>query len=258
MSEFNYTPRQLMAVVMARQIEDGDTVIVGTGIPLVSASLAKNSTAPNACLVFETAMIDGAPTETPTSVSDLRISFRASALWPGFRYLGFQAKTLQSGMKANLGFLGGAQIDAYGNLNATSIGDYCKPNTRFSGSGGANGIATCCNTIIMMKHQKRRFVDKVDYITSPGWIDGQGGRERVGLKGDRGPLTVVTEMGVMKFADDTKRMYLAEYFPGYTPQQVQDNTGFVMDISRAIETEPPSPEMIEILLTKIDPQRLMV
>jgi glutaconate CoA-transferase subunit B len=246
----------MMAVTMANQITDGDVVIVGTGLPLVAASLAKNSFAPNVCLIFETGMIDGGPVEIPTSVSDLRIQYKSSALWPQFRYFGFQGTAWKKN-KINLGFLGGAQIDPYGNLNSTSIGDYFKPKTRFTGSGGANGIATNCSTVIMMQHQKRRFTETVDYVTSPGWIDGPGGRERIGLRGDRGPVAVVTEMGVMRFDEATKRMYLAEYFPGFTAQAVQDNTGFEMDLSRAVETPNPTPEILDILLNKVDPQRLM-
>lgn len=251
-----YTKNQMMAVVMARQVRDGATVIVGTGLPLVAASLAKNTTAPNCCLVFETGMIDGGPIEVPTSVSDLRIAYRSSALWEQIRYFGFQATAYKKN-KIDLGFLGGAQIDPYGNLNATQIGPYLKPETRFTGSGGANGIATNCSTVIMMKHEKRRFCEKVDYVTSPGWIDGPDGRKKNGLR-EVGPLAVVTALGVMRFDEKTRRMYLAEYFPGVTPQEVQENTGFELDITRAVESEPPTQEIMDILLNKVDPQRLMV
>ena len=116
--------------------------------------------------------------------------------------------------KANrlIAFIGGAQIDPYGNVNSTSIGDYHHPKTRFTGSGGANGIATYSNTIIMMQHEKRRFMNKIDYVTA-GWIDGPGGRERLGLPGDVGPQMVVTDRGILKFDEKTKRMYLAGYYP---------------------------------------------
>lgn len=251
-----WTSRQMMAVAMARQVKDGSTIIVGTGLPLVAASLAKNSTAPNVCLCFETGMIDGGPVEVPTSVSDMRIAYNASALWPQYRYFGFQATAYKKN-KIDIGFLGGAQIDPFGNLNSTVIGDYWKPKARFTGSGGANGIATNCDTVIMMKHQKRRFCEKVDYITSPGWGDGPDGRKKNGLP-EVGPRAIVTELGIMKFDAKTKRMYLAEYFPGVTPQQIQENTGFEMDLSRAIESEPPTQEILDILLKKVDPQRLMV
>ncbi len=256
MKATEWTSSQMMAVAMARQVKDNSIIIVGTGLPLVAASLAKNSTAPNVCLVFETGIFDGSPQEVPTSVSDLRIGYNASVAWPMYRYFGFLGTAYKKN-KIDIGFLGGAQIDPYGNLNSTVIGDYHKPKFRFTGSGGANGIATFCNTIIMMKHQRRRFCRTVDYITSPGWGDGPDGRKKNGLP-EVGPQAVVTELGIMRFDPKTKRMYLAEYFSGVKPQQIQENTGFEIDIKLAVESEPPSREVLDILLKKIDPQRLMV
>ena len=252
----NWTAQQMMAVALARQVEDGKTYIIGTGLPLIGAALAKNTHAPGAKLVFETGLMEGNPAEVPTSVSDLRINRQASVLWPQYRYFGFQALLARRG-RIDAGFLGGAQIDPFGNLNSTSIGDYFKPQTRFTGSGGANGIASFCDTIITMKHQKRRFIDKVDYVTSPGWIDGPGGRKRVGLDPEKGPRAVITELGIMRFGEKNKRMYLAEYFPGVTPEHIRENTGFPLDISRAVESEPPHPEALETLANKVDPLRLM-
>ena len=247
-----WTPKEMMAVALARQVEDGKAYIVGTGLPLIGAALAKNTHAPNAHLIFETALFEGNPQEVPTSVSDLRINYQASVLWPQYRYFGFQALAARDNTIA-AGFLGGAQIDPYGNLNSTCIGDYAKPQTRFTGSGGANGIATYCDTIIIMKHQKRRFTENVDYITSPGWGDGPDGRAKAGLNPNKGPRAVITELGIMRFDEITKRMNLAEYFPGVTPEQVQENTGFHIDISRAVEAEAPSAEVLKILRSKIDP-----
>jgi len=245
-----FTPEQMMAVALARLIENEKTYIIGTGLPLLGATLAKNTHAPGARLIFETALFEGCPLEAPTSVSDLRVNYGATVLWPQFRYFGFQSIYAKRGLIAG-GFLGGAQIDPYGNLNSTSIGSYFSPEARFSGSGGANGIATYCDTFIVMKHEKRRFTDNVDYITSVGWGDGQGGRKRAGLDPDKGPRAVVTEMGVMRFDDKTKRMYLSEYFKGVTPNEIRENTGFYLDVERAAESEPPSPEVLEVLLRKV-------
>lgn len=247
--------RQMMAVALARQLENGKTYIIGTGLPLIGAALAKNTHAPDARLIFETALFEGSPQEVPTSVSDLRNCYRASVLWPQYRYFGFQVLSLQNGA-VDCGFLGGAQIDPFGNLNSTCIGDYWKPATRFTGSGGANGIATYCDTVIIMKHEKRRFLPKVDYVTSPGWMDGGDGRVRAGLPPDKGPRAVVTELGIMRF-DERRRMYLAEYFPGVKPADIQKNTGFDLDMSRAAESEYPSSEVLDILRHKVDPMRLM-
>ncbi|MGI6727774.1 MAG: CoA-transferase subunit beta [Anaerovoracaceae bacterium] len=252
----HFTPHQMMAVALARQVEDNKAYIVGTGLPLVGTTLAKNTHAPNAHLIFETALFEGNPQEVPTSVSDLRINYGASVLWPQYRYFGFLAIYAQRGL-IDCGFLGGAQIDPYGNLNSTSIGDYLHPTTRLTGSGGANGIATYCDTIIIMKHEKRRFINKIDYITSPGWLDGPDGRAKAGLIPDKGPRAVVTELGIMRFGED-KRMYLAEYFPGVTMDQIVENTGFELDVSRAVESLPPDKEVLDILINKVDPMRLMI
>ncbi|GHV37125.1 CoA-transferase subunit beta [Spirochaetia bacterium] len=250
------TPKEMMAISLSRQVEDGKMYIVGTGLPLISGALAKNTHAPNAHLLFETGVIEGNPQEVPTSVGDLRVAYQASVLWPQYRYFGFQTLAARRGQLA-AGFLGGAQIDVYGNLNSTSIGDYFHPETRFSGSGGANGIATYCDTFIIMKHEKRRFVEKVDYITSPGWIDGPEGRKKNGLDPDKGPRAVITELGILRFGDKDKRMYLSEYFAGVSPGYIKENTGIELDISNAKEAEAPLPEVLRILREKVDPLGLM-
>lgn len=247
--------KQMMAVALARQIENGKTYIVGTGLPLIGATLAKNTHAPNANLIFETAIFEGNPLEVPTSVSDLRNCNQASVLWPQYRYFGFQALSLHNN-SIDCGFLGGAQIDPFGNLNSTCIGDYMQPKTRFTGSGGANGIATYCDTVIIMKHEKRRFTPRIDYITSPGWLDGHNGREKAGLPPEKGPRAVITELGIMRF-DNNHRMYLSEYFPHSSPEEILDNTGFSMDISQAVCSPLPTQEIINILEKQVDPHRLM-
>lgn len=250
-----YTTKQMMAVALSRQVEDEKTYIIGTGLPLIGGTLAKQTHAPNAHLIFETALFEGNPQEVPTSVSDLRITYQASVLWPQYRYFGFQALAARSDA-IDAGFLGGAQIDPYGNLNSTCIGDYHKPKTRFSGSGGANGIATYCDTVIIMKHEIRRFVEKVDYRTSPGWGDGPESRTRHGLN-RKGPRSVISELGVMRFGED-KRMYLAEYYPGVSLDEIRARTGFEMDLSRAVESRPPTADVLDILVNKIDPTHIMV
>ena len=252
-----YTGRQMMAVALARQFEDGKTYIVGTGLPLIGAALAKNTYAKNAHLIFETALFEGMPLEVPTSVSDLRLNHGASVLWPQYRYFGFLSIAAHRDL-IDAGFLGGAQIDPYGNLNSTSIGEYHHPTTRFTGSGGANGIATYCDTIIVMKHEKRRFIEHVDYVTSPGWIDGPDGRASCGLVVNKGPRAVITELGIMRFDDKTKRMYLDEYYPFSSPEEIIANTGFDIDTSRARRSPPPTDEVLRILTERIDPNRVMI
>lgn len=253
-----YTNQELQAVMIAKHIKNSHTVVVGTGLPLIGASLAKKTYAPHCHLVVESGLMDCRPKEVPSSVADLRFMANASVLWEQFRYFGFQSNLSRYEDIDLLAFIGGAQIDPYGNVNSTCIGDYHNPKTRFTGSGGANGIATFFNTIIMMQHQKRRFIEKVDYMTSPGWIDGPDGRAKKGLPSNRGPVAVVTDLGIMKFDDDTKKMYVAEYYPGVTLEQIIENTGFDIDVSRAVQSERPDPEVIRMIREEIDPKGVFI
>lgn len=248
-----YTNKEMQAVTIARQIKDGQVVIVGTGLPLIGASLAKRVFAPDCNLIVESGLMDCSAMEVPRSVGDLRFMAHCGTQWPNIRFVGFETNEWLHDNDRLVAFIGGAQIDPYGNVNSTCIGDYHNPKTRFTGSGGANGIATYVNTIIMMQHQKRRFIDKIDYMTSPGWIDGPGGRAKKGLPENRGPLMVVTDRGVMKFDEKTKRMYLAGYYPTSSPEDIIENTGFDIDVSRAVPIEAPSPEVIRIMREEIDP-----
>lgn len=249
-----YTNTELQAVTIARQIENGQVVVVGTGLPLIGAALAKRAYAPYCYLMVESGLVDCRPKEVPSSVADLRFMANSAVLWEQFRFFGFQSNSLRYENLDLVSFIGGAQIDPYGNLNSTSLGDYHKPDTRFTGSGGANGIATFFNTIIMMQHQKRRFIEKIDYMTSPGWVNGPNGRKEKGLPASKGPQAVVTELGVMRFDPETKRMYVSEYFPGVTLEQIRENTGFEIDTSRAVQTAEPEAESIRLLREEIDPK----
>ncbi|WP_163469711.1 glutaconate CoA-transferase subunit B [Fusobacterium sp. IOR10] len=253
-----YTNKEMQAVTIGRQIKDGQIVIVGTGLPLIGASLAKRVFAPGCNLIVESGLMDCAPIEVPRSVGDNRFMAHCGVQWPNVRFIGFEANEWLHDTDRLIAFIGGAQIDPYGNVNSTSIGDYNHPKTRFTGSGGANGIATYSNTIIMMQHEKRRFMKEVDYITSAGWMDGPGGREKVGLPGNRGPVMVVTDRGILKFDDETKRMYLAGYYPTSSPEDVIANTGFDIDVSRAVKLDAPDPEVIKLIREEIDPGQAFI
>jgi len=252
--ENTYTRREMMAVALSRQIRDGMVCIVGTGLPLIGAALAKMTGAPNAVIISETGIIDGQMEEVPCGVSDSRFGYRASVWWPRYRYCGLLMKMPD---KVDLGFLGGAQISPYGDLNSTCIGDYRRPSVRLTGSGGANGIASNLNTVIVMRHEKRRFTEKVDYITSPGWLGGPEGRKRAGLPENKGPVAVVTTLGVLRF-DGSRRMYLSEFYPGVSVAEVADQTGFSLDLSGAVEAAPPAADLLELLRKKIDPDHLYI
>lgn len=254
----NYTNKEMQAITLAQCIHDGQIAIVGTGLPLIGASVAKRLFAPKCMLVVESGLMDCDPIEVPHSVGDLRFMAHCGVQWPNVRFVGFETNEWLHDSDRLISFIGGAQIDPYGNVNSTSIGDYHHPKTRFTGSGGANGIATFSNTIIMIQHETRRFMQKVDYITSPGWMDGPGGRERAGLPGNRGPLAVVTDLGILRFDDETKRMYLDGYYESTTPEEVIAHTGFELDVSRAKKLDPPDPEVIRLIREEIDPHQAFI
>ena len=254
----NYTNKEMQAVTIAKTIEDGQIVIVGTGLPLIGASLAKRCFAPNCNLIVESGLMDCAPIEVPRSVGDNRLMAHCAVQWPNVRFIGFETNEWLHDENRIIAFIGGAQIDPYGNVNSTCIGDYHNPKTRFTGSGGANGIATFVNTVIMMQHEKRRFIDKIDYVTSPGWIDGPDGRAKLGLPSNRGPMAVVTDRGVLKFDEKTKRMYLAGYYPTSSPEDVIENTGFDIDVSRAVLLDAPDENVIRMIREEIDPGQAFI
>lgn len=253
-----YTKQEMQAYAIAKSIEENQIVIVGTGLPLIGASLAKRVVCPSCHPIVESGLMDCDPVEVPRSVGDLRFMAHCAVQWPNVRFVGFEANEWLHDADRLIAFIGGAQIDPYGNVNSTCIGDYHNPKTRFTGSGGANGIATYCNTVIMMQHQSRRFMEKIDYVTSPGWMDGPGGRERAGLPGNRGPRMVVTDLGIMKFDEETKKMYLAYYYPFSSPEMVVENTGFEIDTSRAELLEGPDEEVIRLIREEIDPGKAFI
>lgn len=250
----NYSKTEMQAYTVAQMIEKDQIVIVGTGLPLVGAIMAKKTLQPSCTLIVESGLMDFNPVEIPRSVSDLRSMAHCGVTCPPFRYLGFQANALLNDSGKLIGFIGGAAVDQYGNVSATCMGDYHHPKVRFPGSGGANGIASFVNTIIMMPHEKRRFA-QMPYITSPGWLDGPNGRANRGLPVNRGPIAVISDLGVMKFDEQTRRMYLSGYYPFTTPEEIQENTGFEMDVSRAEPLPEPDEQVIEIL-RRIDTQRI--
>jgi glutaconate CoA-transferase subunit B len=252
----DYTARELMAIAAARKINDGEIVFCGTGISMLAAMAAKHIYAPNCVIIFETGAIDSQLEEIPMAVGDPRVMLGASSnsgLSDSFALM--QNRTTGRHV---VGILGAAQIDKYGNLNSTAIGDYLHPKVRFSGSGGACDVASFVDrTIIFMQHERRKFVAKVDYLTSPGWLDGPEGRRRAGLTGS-GPSTVITDLAVMGFDGTTREMFLEAYFPGKTPEMVLANMEFAVDLSRARELEPPSARELRILREQVDPQRLIL
>lgn len=251
-----YTPLEAMTIYGARMLKDfdGKTGLIGIGIPLVATQMAKNLYAPNMNMIVETGQSDANPQEVPLSIMDSRLTYGSSwqmgdpeGLFPLMRG------------EIDFGFIGGAQIDMYGNLNSTFIGDdYNKPYKRLAGTAGAVDIGGFAKaTIITMAHQKRRVLKKVDYLTTPGWMVKKWPegtmvrREEIGLPG--GPIAFISNLGIMRFDDETKVMYVDKYYQGVTPETIKENTGFDIDISRATEADPLLVEELRVLREEADP-----
>ncbi len=252
MSE-RYTPSELLICLASRVMEDGTTAFIGTGIPMLAASLAQSMQAPNLVAVFEFGGTGAILEKLPLAVGDMRTynkALHASGICDIM-------ETSQRGF-IEYGFLGGAQIDPYGNLNSTCIGDVLKPKVRLPGSGGGNDVGSCCwRTIAIMPHDQRRFVEKVDFITTPGYLSGPGAREEAGLPANTGPYRVVTSLGVLDFEEKSKRMRLISVNPGVTVENVVENTGFELLMADSIEeNDPPTDDELKILREKVDPDGL--
>ena len=252
MTAENYSLRELMAVVAARQLLDGKAVAVGTGLPLVATMFAQLTHAPNLVIFFEAGGIAPQLPTLPVSVGDSRTIHKALCTTTLIDIM----DSMRRGF-IDYAFLGGAQIDGYGNLNSTMIGDdYEKPKVRFPGSGGANDFGSLAweTLIIMDRHSPRRFIEKVDFITTPGFLYGPGAREEEGLSEDTGPTRVITDLCLMDFEPESKRMRLIATHPGITVDDVIKATGFELIIADDVEiTKPPTEEDLRLLHEVIDP-----
>ena len=248
----HHTAAEMLAILAARQLRDGQVVFAGVGVPLLAATLAQRLRCPGLTILFEGGVIGAfvEPGKLPPSTNDQRCTKRANMVLGSAEVL----LLLQRGY-VDVGFMGGAQIDQYGNLNSSFIGDPAAPKTRLPGTGGGNDISSLTNMIVAMKHEKRRFVEKVDFITSPGFLRGRQTRAESGLVAG-GMFRVITELAVFGFDDDSRRMTVLALNPGVSREQVQDNTGFPLDFhDRVAVTEPPSNHELETLRL-LDPQRL--
>lgn len=246
------TRDEMMTVATSRFIRDGWNAFIGTGLPMVAAYLAKATHAPNATLMFESGVLAPEPRSIARAVGDPRLQSTAR------RVSGMlDALLLLHGGNVDFGVLGGAQVDRYGNINSAAVGGegYHRPGTRLGGSGGANDIASAAGQfLIVVRHSRRTFVERVDHLTSPGFITGPGAREAAGLRG-RGPIGVVTDLGVFGFHEKTKQMSVVSLHPGVEWEQVVAATGFELDPPQTIATtEPPTRQELKILRTRIDPE----
>ncbi|NOX32153.1 MAG: ketoacid-CoA transferase [Deltaproteobacteria bacterium] len=252
----DYTLKEIMVLCAARKIKNHDIVFCGTGISMLAAVAAKHIYAPDCVIFFETGAIDSKLEKLPLAVSDSRVMYGAQAfcsLVDSFSFM--QNKKTGANI---VGIIGAAQIDPFGNLNSTMIGEYGDIKARFPGSGGACDVASFVNTnIIFMKLEKRKFVHTLPYITSPGWLAGENSREKQGLN-PQGPCAVITDMGIMGFESRTKKMFLQEFYPGIDPETIKEHISFDIDISKARQTIIPKDEELKILREKTDPEKLIL
>ncbi|HTK74535.1 MAG TPA: CoA-transferase [Gemmataceae bacterium] len=251
----SYTPIELMICCAARALEDGRTVAVGTGVPCAAAMLAQRTHAPNLVVLFEAGGVAPQLPTMPISVGDSRTFHRAVMATSMADVMQFA----QRGM-IDYTFLGGAQIDAYGNLNSTVCGDYRKPMVRFPGSGGANDLASFCwRTIVVTQQNAKRFVETLDFLTTPGYLTGPGAREAAGLVPGAGPYRVITDLAVMGYGEQTKRMTVLSLHPGVKLEHVRAATAFRLEFLESLDTTPtPTDDELRILREEVDPHRYIL
>jgi glutaconate CoA-transferase subunit B len=252
MNMVEVSPSELMVIVAARELKDKESVLVGVGIPNLAANLAKKLQAPGLNMVYESGAVGSNPSRMPLSIGDPCLvtgSKSVCSMYEQFAYY------LQGG-RIDVGFLGGAQIDKYGNINSTVIGSYKTPKVRLPGSGGACDIASNVKKIIVITpHEKRRFVEKVDFKTSPGFMDGKNAWKALKLQGG-GPYAVITNLCTMKFDEVTGEMMLTSLHPGVTMEKVQENTPWPLKVSPKVEQTAAPTENQVATLRALDPTKI--
>jgi glutaconate CoA-transferase subunit B len=250
-----YSPIELMICCAARALENGRTVAVGTGVPCAAAMLAQRTHAPDLVVMFEAGGVAPQLPTMPISVGDSRTFYRGVMATSMADVMQFAQRGL-----IDYTFLGGAQIDPFGNLNSTLIGDPNKPSVRFPGSGGACDLASLCwRTLVVTPQNAKRFVEKLDFLTSPGYLTGPGAREAAGLPQGSGPYRVITDLAVIGYGEQSRRMQVLSLHPGVTKEQVNAAAGFRLEFAdRLTTTEAPSGEELQILRDEVDPHRYIL
>ncbi len=251
MADITYTPSELMTVNAARLLRDGDVVFVGVGLPNLACNLARRTHAPHLVMIYEAGVIGAQPARLPLSIGDPTLVSGALSVCSMYEIFAFY---LQRGY-VTVGFMGGAQIDRYGNVNATVIGDYRHPKVRLPGSGGSMEIAAFADRCYFLTpHQKRRFPEKCDFRTSAGFLDGRASRQALGLRGS-GPAAVVTDLGLLEPNEDGE-LVLTAIHPGVQADQARQNTGWELRVAPQLTaTAAPTDEELSIL-RQFDPDRI--
>ncbi|MDQ7096824.1 CoA-transferase [Desulfosporosinus sp. PR] len=259
------TQMELLAVATKREIPNGAFIFVGTGLPLLAGMLAQHTAAPDMTMILEAGTVGPTIKHLPVSVADTRAAYQASVLSTVADAFG----TIACRGFCTLGLLGAAECDMYGNLNSSAVGGYWPagvsgqgrgPATRLTGSGGANSIASLADKIIVsMVHEKRRMVERVEYLTSPCGMRGPQGETRFDYGLFRGgDLVVISDLGILRPNPETGILELDMYYPGVSPEFIRENTGWSLKIEQAREMEPPTFEELRILRTLVDPDRLFL
>lgn len=245
----NYTSPELLTINASRLLRDGETVFVGVGLPNLACNLARRTHAPNLLMIYEAGVIGAQPARLPLSIGDPTLVSGAMAVCSMYDIFAFY---LQRG-NVDVGFMGGAQIDRFGNINATVIGNYSHPKVRLPGSGGSKEIAAWANRCyILTPHQKRRFPEKVDFRTSAGFLGGRAERQACGLRGG-GPQAIVTDLGILEPNSDGE-LILTKLHPGTTVEQALQNTGWDLKAASNLSfTDPPTSQELRILREELDP-----
>ncbi len=248
-----FSPKELMVCQAARQLRDGEVVFVGIGLPNLACNLARRLHAPQLVLIYESGAVGADPKRLPISIGDPSLVTNSLGVFSMFDVFSFY---LQGGL-IDVGFLQGVQIDRFGNLNTTVIGDYQHPKVRLPGSGGACEIAILARRVFVIALQsKRSFPERVDFITSPGFVDGPEGRRKLGLPGG-GPGMVITDLGCYGFSDG--ELVLTSLHPGCTVEQVRENIGWEVHISPQLTTtEIPTDEELRIIREDLDRSHLFI
>ena len=248
-----YTPSEMMTAVAARELRDGEVVFVGIGLPNLACNLARETHAPNLMLIYESGAVGAIPERLPVSIGDPALvtgSLMVCSMADVFQYL------LQHG-RIQVGLLGGAQIDRYGNINTTVVGTYANPSVRLPGSGGAAEIAIHAQrTVVISRLDKRVFPERVDFITSPGMRAKGRTRRELGMPG-AGPTTVITDKAILEADPDNGELLLSALYPGITATEIAEGIGWTLrSRSRLTEVEPPTGRELHLMREVLDPKRL--
>ncbi len=252
-----YSSIEMMIIAASREIRDGEVVFMGTYWPILAVNTAQRTSAPNISVAVEGGMIfSSPPSRIPLVAGDLTLSGNSELCGDTFDTLGM---LLHAG-RVDITLLSAAMVDKYGNINTTCIGSYLEPKVRFAGSGGASDLACLSKRfVVMLEHDKRRFPERVDFITTPGYLDGNNSRQEAGLPEESGPSAVVSTMGVFRFEKESKEMTLTEYFPGVEIETIRKNMGWELKVDDAVkETKPPSEEELRVLRVDVDPEGMFL